>query len=147
MMPLKSIEKIIAREGDSMEFEAYGLECRLVRTYGKYWCGYVKVPKDSILSHKIPYSKGQSGVEERLSEIEVHGGLTYAGDKFKTGDWWYGFDCAHAGDLVIYPLETGDATERSISNGDVYRNKKYVVEECMKLASQLFDILNEKQND
>jgi hypothetical protein len=48
--------------------------------------------------------------------------------------WWFGFDCAHSGDLVPgMPLYTGLA-------GGVYRDQAYVRGECAKLAAQLAQV-------
>lgn len=81
--------------------------------------------------------------EEALSislALRVHGGITYAGDKLPTvdktdGQWWFGFDCAHSGDLVPGMLEYGPAHK-----GDIYRDQQYVVAECQSLAAQLVKI-------
>jgi hypothetical protein len=67
--------------------------------------------------------------------VRVHGGLTYAynHDPYGKPDglWWFGFDCAHSGDLVpaLY--------ERYPHHTDVYRDQSYVVAECQSLAAQL----------
>lgn len=74
------------------------------------------------------------------SLVDVHGGLTYAdkcGDRIchevDPGEddniWWFGFDCAHGGDLS--PGHT------MFGMGGKYRDFDYVSEECRKLAAQL----------
>ena len=45
--------------------------------------------------------------------------------------WWFGFDCAHSGDLVPSMLAFG------ASIGDDYRSLDYVIDECSDLAKQL----------
>lgn len=54
--------------------------------------------------------------------------------------WWFGFDCAHAGDLAP-GLES---TLRSVGSGghstDKYRELSYVQNECAELAAQLKSI-------
>ena len=71
--------------------------------------------------------------------FDVHGGITFAGD----GDggypiseendlWWFGFDCAHA----------GDATKFMNHDGDVFRTQEYVEQECESLARQLIERVN-----
>lgn len=55
--------------------------------------------------------------------------------------WWFGFDCAHAGDR----MPGMEAALRSIGGrslphcGDVYRDLAYVKAECASLARQLAD--------
>ena len=67
--------------------------------------------------------------------VRVHGGLTYADNHEpfgKPGDyWWFGFDCAHYGDLI--PA----MSERHSHPGQIYRTQTYVVAECQSLAAQL----------
>lgn len=65
--------------------------------------------------------------------VRVHGGLTFA-DQFhdQSADdprWWFGFDCAHAGDLT-------PASPASLRLG-VYRDWEYVKAQCARLAAQL----------
>jgi hypothetical protein len=67
--------------------------------------------------------------------FNVHGGLTFSnnmelvkGDVFGEKLWWFGFDTAHAGDMV---------PEYDALVEGVYRDMDYVVEETKKLAKQL----------
>lgn len=85
------------------EIEGYTyLIDRKLRT-GGHLCGYVKIP----FCHKV-YGKGWDEIS-----MEVHGGLTYAGEDAPTfgaiseqerkslkDGWWIGFDCAHYKDLL-----------------------------------------------
>lgn len=71
--------------------------------------------------------------------LDVHGGLTYARNHFPKrepdGLWWFGFDCAHAGDLV--------PSEHCINHpSDVYRDIEYAKKECESLAEQLAKVEN-----
>ena len=75
----------------------------------------------------------------RLDVIfDVHGGLTYAGEgsgKYPAmgkGLWWFGFDCAHAGD-----------GNRYLKDGPV-RSAEYVERQCEHLAEQIMEYANEK---
>lgn len=86
--------------------------------------------------------------EELLSislAMRVHGGLTYAADHVPydkpDGLWWFGFDCAHAGDLIPAFAEQ----RLSHHARDIYRDQQYVVAECQSLAVQLAKI-GEKSN-
>ncbi len=91
------------------------------------------------------------GIGEAITKIEVHGGLTYANGDEDT--WWFGFDCAHAGDLcpgsdaLIHRIHINDGDTKKWEEGrklfkegphrDVYRDLAYVQAECASLARQL----------
>ena len=63
--------------------------------------------------------------------LEAHGGITFA-DKIKDLDetkWWFGFDCAHNGDLS--PYYSGSFRQGT------YRDIEYVKAETNRLAEQL----------
>ena len=139
-------KNIVKEEGDYMEFEYFGFPCVIKRIEGSgHWCGYVGVPKHSRLNEKNYYYSsgselGLSKLEEAINNIDVHGGLTFAGKlKEKEGDstYYFGFDCAHSGDLVEYYFDY----PKFLSN-IFYRNKDYVIEECKKLALQLKGIID-----
>jgi len=122
---------------------ATGLCCVAVRhpLFGT-WCGYVCVPEGHPLHGKHP----------RKVRVIVHGGMNYTGPACqqtrveKPGHWWFGFDCAHGGDLVPstkalallfdLPDETA-ALLRRMEAHEVYRTLGYVREQCIKLAGQL----------
>src|SRR4051812_33030319 len=87
-------------EPDRIEFEAHGFPCILHRGGAGAWCGYVGVDP----TH--PYH----GRDYDSLDVSVHGGLTYAKECSghvchvpKPGEpenlWWFGFDCAHSGDM------------------------------------------------
>jgi hypothetical protein len=64
-------------------------------------CGYVGIP-DSHPLHGVSYLHKHASLGMKPEEkFDVHGGLTFSGT-LKSGNdprlWWYGFDCAHAGD-------------------------------------------------
>jgi hypothetical protein len=68
--------------------------------------------------------------------FDVHGSLTWAapdvsGEPRVEGEWWFGFDCAHAGDLS--PMRP----ERFFDESNEYRDWAYVMAECESLAAQL----------
>lgn len=82
-------------------------------------CGYVGIPKGHQL-HGIHYNS------EVLSQLSVHGGLTYSdGDDdypvAASDVWWLGFDCAHSFD--------------DPRNGG--RSEEFVVAECESVAEQI----------
>lgn len=127
--------------------EETGLACLIVRNTHctGSWCGYVGVKE----GHPF-YGKEYNDIDE---DIEVHGGLTFAGEcqerendfegvchKVDGEDkvWWLGFDCAHSGDLCPQM----DAYRKQHMNsfydfGDSYRDIDYVTAEVKNLAKQM----------
>jgi hypothetical protein len=107
-------------EPDLLEFEVYGFKCYAKRHDSMgHLCGYI------VVDGTHPWhGKGYDEVD-----ADIHGGLTYSGamPNYTT----FGFDCAHAGDLV--PKIVHLAHNYS---GDVYRGMGYVVGELIKLAKQ-----------
>lgn len=125
-----------------------GLDCLANRhpTSG-HWCGYVGVAP----GHKF-YGKGYDDVRLDGTDdtyIDVHGGLTFAGECEPSdapcrgvchvpapGEpdtlWWLGFDCAHSGD-VSPGYDHGMQREWH----STYKSLAYVKSECAKLAAQL----------
>lgn len=118
----------------------------------------------------LPVGPQRVGIAgDRISEVDVHGGLTFASACSPHGDeaanvchvpgpgetdrvWWFGFDCAHAGDLcpqmnmhlkqmdAILPMPPSLAGYR---DNDEYRDVAYVKEQCAMLAKQLVAIADE----
>ena len=124
-----------------------GLACLVVRNHVGCWCGYVGVTSE--------HPWWQCSYDD--CDVDVHGGLTYAGwggggpeesrviryapleddpvevVKERLGIsslWWFGFDCAHSGDLC--PRMT-----RVYQQTGVYRTFAYVVDEVTILAKQV----------
>jgi hypothetical protein len=65
-------------------------------------CGYVRLPDNSQFKG-MDYDEYAyvivMGSDDPVDEgITVHGGLTFAGERDQDDGWWFGFDCAHAGD-------------------------------------------------
>lgn len=98
-------------------------------------------PRDTLDHNPIDVlcmALGSTQPEDSLSItlcMRVHGGLTYAKNKEPYGKpdglWWFGFDCAHSGDLIPGMLEYGH------NDTDIYRDQQYVVAEVQSLAAQL----------
>jgi hypothetical protein len=121
-----------------------GLVCLAKRNshYGN-WCGYVGVAP----GHQC-HGKGYDDLD-----VEVHGGLTFAGgcDEGPPEQtichvpepgapdhlWWLGFDCHHAWDLApgsnAYWRERGKPDEH-------YRPLPYVKGQCAALAKQIVNL-------
>lgn len=120
------------------------------RLYGKDYTATVKVPPE-ILERPIDVDKVgvinvfcaglsdseamKDGYIDIVLAFDVHGGLTWARDEpaggvdHPDGYWWFGFDCAHVGDLSP-KYDTPDEHH-------VYRDAEYVEGECASLARQL----------
>jgi hypothetical protein len=127
-------------EPDKIQWQdaATGMPCLIVRNPVGALCGYVGVAP----SHP---AFGHSPDEP---DVSVHGGLTFAegcshgneahsichvpGDGEPDNVWWFGFDCAHAGDLC-----PGMPTYVKPFGGESYRDVAYVMEQCQRLAEQL----------
>ena len=134
--------------------EETDLDCLLHRGPGGHWCGYVGVGPDHPW-HGIGYSQcvepetcGEEWHYECTPDgrLSAHGGITFAAPCADTEDesrgvchiagpgrpdpvWWFGFDCAHAGDKSPR-WGSGIGYER-------YRDRSYVENEVRSLAKQL----------
>jgi hypothetical protein len=111
--------------------------------------------RESVRNSKLEPSKFSElerpkmilGVGEVLDNVEVHGGLTFAGLRNKSALWYFGFDCGHASDLspgldamtkLLYVDESVKWKECQKMFGDwKYRDINYVKAECQRLARQL----------
>ncbi len=65
--------------------------------------------------------------------FQVHGGLTYSGESAtypvsRKDTWWFGYDCAHAGD------------GGGMFSTGVVRTAEYCKQECENLAAQLMEV-------
>lgn len=126
-----------------------GYLCAITRPRLGTLAGYVAVPNDHPL-HGVNYVE----YTDNLSRIDVHCGLTYsaptpyiahgvpiadiASIKFDgASNWWFGFDCAHSGDLS--PGLSGFEP----MPGEEYRDIDYVRSETVNLARQLWEIAND----
>lgn len=117
--------------------ESTGLACAIRTGPLGALNGYVAVPPDHPWFEK-GYSEslcGHDGCYDHSPDslVHVHGGITYAGAGFEDltlhGRWWFGFDTAHAGDLV-----PGLGTSFP---GDEPRDFDYVKANVVALAAQL----------
>jgi hypothetical protein len=119
-------------EPDLLEWNSYGLECKIRRNAMFALCGYVFLPKGHSM-YGINYN-------DVFSQTDVHGGLTYS-QEVTTDDgrqmWVFGFDCSHLGDFV--PLSTSFQV-RAYDSG-TYRDIEYVRDETTMLAGQLAKVV------
>lgn len=78
--------------------------------------------------------------------FNVHGGITYAGQgdyPVKSDLWWFGYDCAHAGDakdIDAIKDERLKEMEKEFKHYGEVRTLKYCINECKSLAEQLVQI-------
>lgn len=96
------------------------------------WCGYC-----GVHTEHPAYGAHYDDVDD----IYVHGGLTYAGpdpefEGIRPNLWYFGFDCAHAGDYIP-GLPITRFTAFPPDNLVEYRTLEYVKLECERLAEQL----------
>ncbi len=142
--------------------EATGLHCIARRGGIGAWCGYVAV-EPGHPAHGLSSDQ----VHERLPDLSVHGGLTFAEGCHDTGEqdaichpadddkpvWWLGFDCAHSEDFVmcfVFERMIKDCSvarclrpvgmsidEAKRQAETTYRTIEYIKAECASLARQL----------
>lgn len=140
-------------EPDRVDWEHAGLPCFVLRNHHGAWCGYAGVAAGHPLYGQSYHDIG----------INVHGGLTYAGECRppichvpKPGDpdemFWFGFDCGHCFDVM--PGMVAHLREVYAKLGDVpppdplpseYRTLAYAQAETNRLAEQLADSANGAQ--
>lgn len=116
-----------------------GLRAVVVVHPAGHRCGYVGLQE----GHRH-YSKNYDDLD-----VEVHGGLTYGGNKknypaVSEGLSWFGFDCAHLGDARDPSLMKGEYKEcydkgylHMEFEGDTIKTLDYCIGECESLARQL----------
>lgn len=111
--------------------------------HGKHYSDAIEVPL-SILNREVDdmqeigilsmvYDSITGNMDEGKLSISscfnVHGGLTFSGDPDNKGNWWFGFDCAHAGDYVpACPM------------GGSYKEVYYVENQCKQLVEQMLKV-------
>lgn len=137
-------------EPDKMQWqdEDTGMPCFIVRGPSGALCGYVGV-SEAHLFHGKNYD---DICTKDGKHIDVHGGLTFADRCQPTEDesrhichtpdegdldnvWWFGFDCAHIGDLCpSYSHRVGDY------GYDTYKTLAYVKSQVRYLARQLAEV-------
>lgn len=130
---------------DKIEFRHAGMPCMLVRGPAGAWCGYVGVPAGHPL-----YGHGWS--HDGVSELSVHGGITYAERCQADGPichapppgepddvWWLGFDCNHAGDVAPKNEREWRDMGKPTGWGTImeYRSSDYARRETERLADQI----------
>ena len=135
-------------EPDAVHFEYKGVKCRILRGLrGGHLCGYIQVAKNHPW-YDMDFLK---------SEIECHGGLTYA--EHEDGGFWIGFDCAHYGDYMpamekninVYSSFKSDNPELFNQYPEcsiwhpTYKNVEYCIAECEALVEKYLEAVEEKK--
>ena len=108
-----------------------GYRCRVMRNESTLaLCGYVAVP----IGNKL---RGMSYQDAEEVGVHAHGGLTF-GDKMD-GRKWFGFDCAHSGDLVpmFHMRRVIEGSNYPDIVKETYRTFDWVKQETEKLAYSL----------
>jgi hypothetical protein len=105
-------------------WESHGLKCLARISPTGVPCGYVGV--------SINHPDFEKHYDE-IEDIEVHGGLTFAGywEDERDGLWYVGFDCGHYYDYDY------DAALGYRNVGRPNKSLEYVIEETDKLAEQI----------
>lgn len=144
-------------EPDELVFEHNNLTCLVLRGPFGALNGYVQLPEshpwhgksygDSVVyrdgalereGHEVNPIALLAGAIKIDTEaktapidllVDVHGGLTFSGELRNRHGFWFGFDCAHAGDMCP---KHGDRF-----CGDEYRDLDYVKRQVIRLADQL----------
>ena len=118
-----------------------GYRCRVKRNESTLsLCGYVSVPT----GHKV---RGMSYQDAEEVGVHAHGGLTF-GDKMD-GRKWFGFDCAHSGDLcpAFHMRRVVEGSDYPDVVKETYRTFDWVKKETAKLAKTLMLVHDNIIND
>ncbi len=131
--------------------EDTGMACLIVRGPFGALCGYVGVESGHPL-HGVHH--------DECGAIYAHGDINYSAPCAEVADesrhichvpapgrsdkvWWFGFDCAHAGDISPATLSAIREVDEELARpliGDTYRTVGYVRDEVRRLARQLADV-------
>jgi len=106
---------------ETIHFSHAGLDCKIVRRTGGYWCGYVRRPR--VVEPVRWRSEYDADADEVIeSDVDVWGGITYGPGE----DGWVGFDDNHA--------------DRIVDNSPADTDKVAVKLETQHLAEQITDL-------
>lgn len=132
----KSGLRCIALVGPMGQLNGYVAVTREHPWFGKGYSEHLPIPCERHEADEYGCYEHSCYEHSPDSLIRVHGGITYSGadlEGCREGEWWFGFDCAHAGDLV-----PGLGEYRiKMTREEVLRSPEYVGAECSRLAHQL----------
>ncbi len=123
-------------EPDRVEWVSGGFYCQCNRNRHGVWCGYIGVPE----GHPW-HGVGYDDVHQRVPDLEVHGGLTFANkfgaDQAAPNLWGLGFDCAHAWDIMpgmtVLIAQHGYGELGSLN--EVYQTLPFAMGEVLRLVA------------
>ena len=146
-------------EPDREAFVHAELPCLILRALphqiGGHLNGYVGVPlrhpSAGSKMEKLGFGSGRMidvKYHDMEEHIDVHGGLTFSGEGEggelrPKGFYWFGFDCAHAGDYSppidprIHQVHIDVTGRTGPSDYETYKNIEYVRGQVRHLAEQL----------
>jgi hypothetical protein len=93
-----------------------------------------------VMAYELQTGQIPDGHAPLTSVLACHGRLTFSGPRREWTGWWFGFDCAHAGDYqpeMVRMMLTHGFDADLLHGSDVYRNQAYARHECENLAWQL----------
>jgi len=136
------------------EWESY-YPCKVCVHPAGHRCGYVGVSKKHPLYRESYFMENsflnvcEKLITRDLGEkwygpiLDVHGGLTFSCSsenalylRDPAGLWWFGYDCAHAGDAPDPLYAPKERTRMHYSTATV-KTLDFCKKECEKLAEQL----------
>lgn len=107
-------------------------------------CGYVLIPNE--IEGKV---RNDAEPDSECIPIDVHGGVTFAGNLPGFDGYFIGFDCCHWGDAIDHETlkkHFPDKYEILMAAGthptpdDIIRDTEFVRSECKKMVDQIIDI-------
>ena len=111
-------------EVDYAKWEYKGIICQAQRNDLGCWCGYIEVPKDHPWFDE----------DETNMTVDVHGGLTYAGNRFDE-HFVVGFDCAHSSDICPFQPSYNKRMKKDLK--DQYDEQAMQIKESIKRLEEL----------
>lgn len=106
------------------EYRHYRIHIKINTDLGVL-CGYVRVG---------------SSLPDDYQNLNVHGGITFAGKFSDGGDYWLGFDCAHAGDFI-----PNLPVLRPVFEHETLKDEAFVLREAKLLIDQLVELENAEE--
>lgn len=117
----------------------------VINHHGGFRCGYVQIPPHHVFyNNDVPTDEGY--ITYIIDNLDVHGGVTFSGNRTGEDGYFIGFDCGHVGDaidfeLIIDPLVQANRRQMKEQHPDPddyeIRSLEYCIEQCESLASQI----------
>ena len=105
-------------------------------------CGYVRIPNE--IEKKVQADAEQ---DSEFIPIDVHGGVTFAGNLSGFDGYFIGFDCCHLGDArdlatlkKHFPNRYEIIKDDHLNGEDFVRDTEFVRFECRKMVDQIIDV-------